>query len=545
MVTFRLRRMNAAPICACLLSMIAATAGARAEDALAAPTTPARFDRQTLNALHEKIEVFRVENKIPSIAIAIVHGGEIVMEKGYGSRRLGDDAMPANARTQYCVGSVSKALTAAGLMTLVERGLVDLDKPVNDYLGDTPLRSTVGDANAVTVRQVANHTAGLMRYVHFVNEKDPLGVPALADQIAQYGVMTNPPGEQWIYSNLGWGVMARIIELQSGKPYAEFMQEEIYGPLGMRRTSVGPLPGDRNVAIKYSGDEGKEEQRVPDYAALPLATGQVYTSAHDLALYGLFNLKEKRRGARAPLSDATIDEMHRPTFYTAKYIGKGVAWASAEDEQGELLVVEHDGGGNGMRAELQIYPQEDMAIAVLVNSDTRQFQGIRRMILDAVKPGYSEYLDALYEVPLENERAGAEKSAPSAEEQQAGWLAAAKRLAGDWDAKIGGPLGENTVNLTITASGDVLVGFDNQGFPALMVRGSRSGDHLAGLSLGITDPEFEWRNAPHVAIFELNLKESKIEGAMRFQSYIDLDEAPYYSAFTLPYWVEFARRGQE
>ena len=85
--------------------------------------------------------------------------------------------------------------------------------------------------------------------------------------------------------------------------------------------------------------------------------------------------------------------------------GRGAQTGYLGPPQGRLLVVEHDGGGDGMRAEFQIYPQADMAVAVLVNSGTRQFQAIRRMILDELKPGYSGYLDALYEIPLESDQA--------------------------------------------------------------------------------------------------------------------------------------------
>ena len=248
---------------------------------------------------------------------------------------------------------------------------------------------------------------------------------------------------------------------------------------------------------------------------------------------------------RAPLSRDAINEMHRPSFYSAKYVGKGVAWATAENESGDLLVVEHDGGGSGMRAELQLYPQEDLAIAILVNSDTRQFHNIRHIILNELKPGFSDYLIKLYEIPLESKDRAIDKASAkttSQEEHQLLWLETAKTYAGKWDANIEGPLGNNKINIEIRNSGEVYVGFDDHGIPGVLGRGRRGLGSISGMTIGMIDPEFEWRNAPHIVLLDLHMKDEKISGTTRFVSYLGLNEVIYHSSFDISFWTEFKKR---
>ena len=96
----------------------------------------------------------------PSMAVAVARGGEVVWEEGFGwadrERRV-----PATEHTMYSLASISKPITATGLMILVERGFVDLDAPANDYLGPAKIDGRVWDATRATVRRVASHTAGL------------------------------------------------------------------------------------------------------------------------------------------------------------------------------------------------------------------------------------------------------------------------------------------------------------------------------------------------------------------------------------------------
>lgn len=100
------------------------------------------------------------DKSVPSISVAVAQDGKILWEESFGWADR-EKRIEATPHTMYSMASISKPMTATGLMTLVQAGKIDLEKPVNDYLGNVKLRARVGDASGATVRRVANHTAGL------------------------------------------------------------------------------------------------------------------------------------------------------------------------------------------------------------------------------------------------------------------------------------------------------------------------------------------------------------------------------------------------
>ena len=100
--------------------------------------------------------------------------GKIIWEEGFGWADR-EKRIPATEHTMYSLASISKPITATGLMVLVERGLVDLDDPIDDYLGDAKLNGRAFDASEATVRRVANHTAGLPLHYQFFYRTSPTG----------------------------------------------------------------------------------------------------------------------------------------------------------------------------------------------------------------------------------------------------------------------------------------------------------------------------------------------------------------------------------
>jgi CubicO group peptidase (beta-lactamase class C family) len=122
----------------------------------------------------------------------------------------------ATPNTMYSLASISKPVTATGLMTLVERGKIDLNKPVNDYLGAGKLTGLAGDANAATARRVMSYTAGLPLHYQFFYANNDYRPPSSDETIARYGILVNPPGEVFEYSNLGFGIIDHVIARTSG-----------------------------------------------------------------------------------------------------------------------------------------------------------------------------------------------------------------------------------------------------------------------------------------------------------------------------------------
>src|SRR5690349_15988937 len=120
----------------------------------------------TFSSVRDLIRNKMVEESLPSVAVAVARHGQMLWEEGFGwaarERRL-----PTDEHTLYSLASISKPITATGLMILKERGKLDLDRPINDYLGEARLMGRAGDAAQATVRRVANHTSGLPLHYQF------------------------------------------------------------------------------------------------------------------------------------------------------------------------------------------------------------------------------------------------------------------------------------------------------------------------------------------------------------------------------------------
>src|SRR5688572_32186710 len=116
----------------------------------------------------ETIRSRLVEKSLPSLAVAVARDGEVLWEEAFGWADR-ENRIAATPHTLYSLASISKPITATGLMILKERGLIDLDRPINDYLGHAKINVRVGDPAAATVRRVANHTAGLP--LHYRSEE--------------------------------------------------------------------------------------------------------------------------------------------------------------------------------------------------------------------------------------------------------------------------------------------------------------------------------------------------------------------------------------
>src|SRR5437879_2338151 len=120
-------------------------------------------------AIRELIRTRLVEQTVPSLAVAVARNGTILWEEGFGWADR-ENRAPATGHTMYSLASISKPITATGLMVLKEQGKLDLDRPINDYLGEAKLKARIGDASEATVRRVANHTSGLPLHWHFFYE---------------------------------------------------------------------------------------------------------------------------------------------------------------------------------------------------------------------------------------------------------------------------------------------------------------------------------------------------------------------------------------
>ncbi|GLV55109.1 hypothetical protein KDH_19560 [Dictyobacter sp. S3.2.2.5] len=350
--------------------------------------TETQQGREIFHQARERIQREMVERGIPSIAIAVAHGNEILWEEGFGwadrERRI-----PATPHTLYSLASISKPITATALMVLKERGLLELDHPINDYLEDSKLHAWVGDAGEATVRRVANHTSGLpLHYQFFYRDEPAYQLPSVDATIRRYGHLITPPGERFMYSNLGYGLLNEVIERLSGKSYAAFMREEVFLPLGMLRASINVGPGLEPYQAQRYGSNGMP---YPFYESNHPGAGEVYCSAHDLMRFSMFHYKQPLPDQKVTLSDEALDEMHAPSARQGELTRYGIGWRIYDDVE-DHYTIGHSGGMDGVSTLLKIVPAAGVAVAILTNTNGNKDlqEQIIADIFSALIPTYAE-----------------------------------------------------------------------------------------------------------------------------------------------------------
>jgi CubicO group peptidase (beta-lactamase class C family) len=196
------------------------------------------------------IREMMVSGAVPSIAVAVVRNGRILWEEGFGWADR-EQRIPATPHTMYYTASSTTTFTTTALMMLQEQNGLDLDRPVNDFLGTAKLWSPRFAPAGATIRRVATHTAGLTTY----NPTTPLPI---GEQIRRYGVLFWPPGERFDYSNFGPIILEEVAARVSGKAYGDFVRDQVFWPLGMTRAAYGVPPElESYAAQRYSAAGGR------------------------------------------------------------------------------------------------------------------------------------------------------------------------------------------------------------------------------------------------------------------------------------------------
>lgn len=437
------------------------------------------------------------EGQVPSLTVAVARHGQVLWEEGFGWADR-DQKVPANEHTPYSVASISKPITATGLMLLVQRGKLDLDHPINEYLGDAKLVSYLGDVNGATLRRVANHSSGLPLHYHFFYVDDQRTPPSYDESIRRYGVLVTPPGERFQYANFGYGLMGYLLERQSGMRYGEYLQREVFEPLGMSHSAVGVPPGlESKQALRYAGDQTP----LPFYDFDHPGGSAVYSSAHDLLRFGMFHLKQKQEGQTAILSDATLDEMQRPTTPEGA-THYGVGWFVAPDEHG-YRVISHSGGMGGVRGRLALVPSEGIVVVTLCNASHDLPMTLAKEILGTLLPEYGKKYQESQNTQTQNGRPVANFTPPS-------------EIIGRWEGRIATYAGNRRLQVWIQPDGDVHLQINRQ-LKTLLNQPHFSNGVLTGISLGdVGTDDANFR--PYQLHWELKLRDGRLTGGVTAMS---------------------------
>ena len=332
--------------------------------------------------VRERIAKGLVDTNLPSIAVAVARDGQDHL----GARlRLGRSREPRACQRAHAV------LDRLGFQADHRHGADGVQgtqenrsRQANQRLSGRgeACMARVGDAAAATVRRVANHTSGLPLHYQFFYADEAYKPPTREETIRRYGNLVTAPGERFQYSNLGYGVLDYVVERAAGKKFADAMREEVFLPLGMTHTSIDIAPGlEPHQAIRYT----PEGRRIPFYDFDHPGASAVYASAHDLARFAMFHLKEHLSDQRAILSDASIDEMQTPTSAADGRAGYGVGWGVSDSARG-YRTVSHSGGMPGVATYCTFVPSKRVAVVVLSNSRSPLVSYVQDMIFKILLP---------------------------------------------------------------------------------------------------------------------------------------------------------------
>lgn len=443
-------------------------------------------------AVQEKMK----KEGLPSMSVAVAQRGEIIWEEAWGLAEI-EKQIPATPRTMYSLASTTKPITATALMILVERGLVDLDKPANLYLGEGKLTGIRPED--ATVRRLLRHTAGLPLHWNLIFADEAYKRPEMDETIRRYGVIVAPPGEEFSYSNLGYGVLERIIERVSRKSYADFLKDEVFMPLGMTRSAVLIEPGPEAETARRYTQQGKP---FPFFDFDHRGASAAWASARDLLRFGMFHLGDDVPGRKPILGAASVAVMRRETSPGDPESGYGLGWSSFR-LQG-MHFVSHSGGMFGVGARLTLLPEKDTACVVLTNASTGM-QGtdlwdIEWEILRAVVPGFPEAPDR-----------PAPPSPPAA-------FAPPDELVGVWEGRVRAGGADMPAKLTVEKGGSVRLELDGKETAALTVPTPlgrlrfRDGVLLAPFMAELKTPDTA--RAPHILLLGAKLRGDGLGGAL-------------------------------
>lgn len=322
-------------------------------------------------ALRDEIRALSEKAKVPGYVAGIYHHGK-QSELAVGTANLNTQA-PMTTDTSWLLGSVSKVLTTHLVLRYVEKGLVDLDAPVVRYLPDFRL-SEPGAAERIRVRQLLNHTNGIDADTLMpVVEAGPGAMKSYVDMLARCGTLFAPGGFIH-YSNPGFVLAGRIVEVLSGATYNQVLEQELFAPVGMDRSCTSAAQAIlHRTAIGSFPDPKTGEPRATPLFMLPASAAaagatQIVTIG-DLLKFARTHL----RGGVAPegrrvLSEDHVRLMQAPSFdlKTPSLPAMGLGWWLAPVAGTTALC--HGGGSPGGVSSLAVFPELDLAIAGFGNS---------------------------------------------------------------------------------------------------------------------------------------------------------------------------------
>ena len=326
------------------------------------------------------------EHHVPAISIAVVDHGRVILSKGYGFAEV-ENRVPAGADTVYRIASLSKSVTAAAAMKLVEAGKLDLDVPIQKYCPAFPVKPW-----PITTRQLLSHQSGIRDYRNDAESINTRHYASISEALAQFAndPLDFEPGTKMQYTSYGYIVVGCVMEGASGTTYDLYMKQAIFEPADMPSTrldDVFAIISHRAHGYALSPSSGLQNAIFVDVSNKPPGSG-INSTAQDMgnfvaALY-----------AGRLVSQSTLGKMLTPAKTRdgrASIYGIGFFLGGPISSYHGLQEAGHGGDQRGVSSVLYLLPQAKFGVVILSNLEgetiSLDFIGLSRQIYDIVQAG--------------------------------------------------------------------------------------------------------------------------------------------------------------
>lgn len=320
--------------------------------------------------------------EVPGASVAVIKDGVPVWSGAYGWADV-DGGRPMTLSAVDHVGSITKSVTAWGVMVLVERGVIGLDDPVTRHLTNWTFPESGASPDKITIRQLLNHTSGLPLGTigtHYPPGSDHL--PSLRENLSAEAQVHREPGSAFEYSNVGFNLLELLIEEVTGDTFSDYMVRHVLGPLGMDRATF-TWSEQLEAAIPLGYD--LEQNPVSPYVYPEKGSGGLFAGLDDIARFVAAGLPGPEPPGRHVLAPETVALMYEPGagiggIYRLVAPAYGLGYF-AETLPGGEPAVWHGGQGHGWMTHFHALPETGAGIVVLTNSQ-RSWPFIAEILTD-------------------------------------------------------------------------------------------------------------------------------------------------------------------
>ncbi len=326
--------------------------------------------------------------QLPGVVVGVVSDQDLIWAKGFGHADIAA-SRPMELDTRFRMASHSKLFTATAIMQLREQGKLRLDDPVSEYLPWIAFRHAAPDDPPVTIEHLLTHSSGLPREAG--SHWSDLDFPTAAElkELMTQRQAAFSPEVRWKYSNLAYTIAGMVIEQVSGTSWADYLQKNIFDPLGMSASSVDRE--DPKMATGYGRrmpDGSREVLPFVDARGMAAATGLTSTVS-DMAKFVSAQFRTGDRGGDRILSTPSLREMHRVRMLESTWTrGQGIGFSvqRIDDE----LYVGHGGGYPGYTTNTLIQLDSKVGAIVLTNTSDSNPAQIAQQLMSTVGKAVAE-----------------------------------------------------------------------------------------------------------------------------------------------------------